>query len=51
MIFAFSYFCGTFQLIFRLTFVEKQLKKYYKISKVKNHAIQIYLTMNALYLL
>jgi len=43
VIFAFSYFCGTFQLIFRLTFAENQLKKYYKISKVKNHAIQIFL--------
>jgi len=42
-IFAFSYFCGTFQLIFRLTFAENQLKKYYKISKAKNHAIQIFL--------
>jgi len=43
VIFAFSYFCGTFQLIFRLTFALNQLKKYYKICKVKNQAIQIFL--------
>jgi len=43
VIFAFSYFFGTFQLIFRLTFAENQLKRCYEISKVKNHAIQIFL--------